>query len=242
MDLNKDKQNENLLNEEQDLPKNSDPVVDVNLVVNEFDIDSCKYISEEDLTEKSITSLEKKVIRNSYEYKSYINYLKNELDLTQCALLPGIDIKTDPVSLEFHHYPLTLYDITLTVACQLIASSDGKAVSGFDIAEQVMKEHYENNIGLIPLTKTLHQMAHSNSITIPLDKVSGNYKNFYNKYKEFMPAEVLERYEDTMAIASGDKINESNREKLDKKILFLNIKYNEDQKKDDLDDDFEFFE
>ena len=155
--------------------------------------------------------------------------------------MPGIDIKSDPVSLEMHHYPISLYDMTQTIACALIATSDGEPISGFDIAEQVMKEHYENNVGLIPLTTTLHEMAHAGSVIIPLEKVYGNHLNFYNKYKEFMPAEIIERIEDNLSRSSAVNIDQLNSEKLEKKIMFLNVQYFD--KQDDLDDDdFNFFD
>ena len=221
-----------------ELPINKDKTIDINLNVNEFDINECYYNSLEDLSEKSILALERNIIRSSFEYKNYINYLKQELDLTSCPLMPGIDIKTDPVSLEFHHYPINLYDITLTVASALIAMSENSNISGFEIAEQVMKEHYENNIGLIPLTTTLHEMAHTNSILIPLECVNGNYLNFYNKYKEFMPLEVIERIEDNLSKSSATNIKQLNDEKLEKKILFLNAQYN----KNPDETDFDFFD
>ena len=88
--------------------------------------------------------------------------MKEELDLTKCALLPSIDIKTTPVSLEFHHFPFTLFDVTSTIGKSMLEGlSEDETVSCFDISEAVMKEHYLNNVGLIPLTKTLHEMAHN---------------------------------------------------------------------------------
>lgn len=225
----------------EDMPINTDTTIDININVNEFDISDCYYNTLEDLNEKSILALERNVIRSSFEYKNYINYLKKELNLTSCPLMPGIDITTDPVTLEFHHHPITLYDMTVAVASALLATSEGKEVSGFDIAEQVMKEHYENNVGLIPLTSTIHEMAHSGAIVVPLECVNGNYKNFYNKYKEFMPLESIERIEDNLAKSNIANIKQLNDEKLDKKILFLNTTYNTSEDNPD-EDDFEFFD
>ena len=59
-----------------ELPINTDKTIDINLSVNEFDINECYYNSLDDLSEKSILALERNIIRNSFEYKNYINYLK----------------------------------------------------------------------------------------------------------------------------------------------------------------------
>lgn len=232
MDKDKNKDSINM----NELPKNNDQVVDIDMSVGDFTPDGCRYESVDDLTEKAILNLERTMIRSSYEYKNYINYLKNELDLTTCELMPGIDTKTDPVSLEFHHYPFTLFDITQTVARELIQNGNGDPVSGFDIAEQVMKEHYENNIGLIPLTTTLHSMAHSGAIQIPLKYINGNFNNFYNKYKEFMTPELIEKYQDNLVSSTSENIKENNDEKLAKKILFFNIDYSDANNSEDEDD------
>ena len=77
--------------------------------------------------------------------------MKDELDLTKCSLLPGIDCKESAVSLEFHHYPMNLYEITETIARQRINTlGENETVSCFDIAEQVMEEHFRGNIGVVP--------------------------------------------------------------------------------------------
>lgn len=237
--LNNINNNLNELQKElENLPQNEDQIVDIDVNVNEFDISDVQYTCVEDLTEKAILRLERAIIRPSYEYKNYIQYLKYELDLNKCDLMPGIDVKTDPISLELHHHPFTLFDITQTIAKEMILNSDGEPVSGFDIAEQVMKEHFENNVGLIPLTSTLHEMVHSNSVVVPLDYIYGNYTNFYNKYKEFMVPELVDKFEDMLISGSSPEAKKQLEEKLTKKILFLNVTYEnpDDIDFDDLDD------
>lgn len=99
-----------------------------------------------------------------------------------------------------------------------------------------MKEHYENNIGLIPLTTTLHSMAHSGAIQIPLKYINGNFNNFYNKYKEFMTPELIEKYQDNLVSSTSENIKENNDAKLAKKILFFNIDYSDANNSEDEDD------
>ena len=79
MDKEKNKDSINM----NELPKNNDQVVDIDMSVGDFTPDGCRYESVDDLTEKAILNLERTMIRSSYEYKNYSNYLKNELDLTR---------------------------------------------------------------------------------------------------------------------------------------------------------------
>lgn len=209
------------------LPTSNEVNVDVTLNVEEFPVEEYYIECEDELDQKVIKFLEKQ-IRSSYEYRSYIGYLKNELDLTKCAIIPNLDIKEMSVSLEFHHFPLTLYDITEAVARKSFDESDGEPVSMFDIEERVMLEHYKNHVGLVPLTTTLHEMAHNRAINIPLDKVNGNYKEFLFEYNDFIPAETKDKLNIMTTIGSDvEKVKKENKEKLNKTIVNYNIKYQE---------------
>jgi hypothetical protein len=154
-----------------------------------------------------------------------VQYLKNELDLTQCALLPNIDTKEINVSLEFHHFPLTLFDITETVAKSMLKYATGKPVSTMDIAETVVGEHYRNTIGLVPLTATLHEMAHNNAIVIPMNKVNGEYREFIREYGLFLGEDKLEKINVIEAYNNREDALAYNKEKLRKRIVNYNIEY-----------------
>jgi len=203
--------------------------------VTEFDIDVSEYSEDsayieikEDLTEKVINYIEKEV-RSSYEYRKYINYLKEELDLTKCSLLPGIDCSNGAASIEFHHYPMNLYEITEIVGTQMLKSLvDDEKLSCFEIAERVMEEHYRGNIGLIPLTKTLHDMAHNNSIIIPISKVNGNYERFLKKYNSYISDDIKDRIAEAKLNSESDESKIYNQKKLEKNIANYNITYYND--------------
>ena len=96
-----------------------------------------------------------------------------------------------------------------------------------------MKEHYLGNIGLIPLTKTLHDMAHNQSIIIPISKVNGNYKRFVNKYKSYIDKDIQDRIATAELNNDNDDAKLYNSTKLEKNILKYHVKYNaedEDEK------------
>jgi hypothetical protein len=205
--------------------KNDEEKLNLDLYVRDFDSQTA-YITEEDLDSKTLKYIERQV-RNSYEYRSYIKYLKEELDLTKCALLPSIDTKEIAVGLEFHHFPFTLYDITETIAKNIIDESEDKIASTIDIAERVISEHYQNNIGLVPLTKTIHEMAHNNSIYIPMKSINGNYKKFISDYSKYIDDALLDKVEATEMYNNSDSAQEFNKEKLRKRIINYDIRYND---------------
>ena len=117
------------------LPDEPEKSTTVDISINDFDSTVCDIRSEDEFTDKTISYIEKEV-RSSYEYRKYINYLKTELDLTKCALLPNLDCSNGAASLEFHHFPMNLYEITEAVGKKMIDQlEDDESVSCFDISE-----------------------------------------------------------------------------------------------------------
>ena len=95
------------------------------------------------------------------------------------------------------------------------------------------------NITVVPLTATLHEMAHNNSITIPLNIINGNYSNFIDKYEDYFSPDAMSRIEDNLVASSNDELFKKNKEKLSKKIMHYNIEYQNNH----IDpDDLEFFD
>lgn len=193
--------------------------------ITEFDKTSAYLELPEDITEKVIQYIEREV-RSSFEYKKYINYLKNELDLTKCSLMPGIDCRDGAASLEFHHYPLNLYEIVEAIINQRISIlGEDEKVSCFDIAEQVMEEHFRGNIGVVPLTKTMHDMAHNRTIIVPITKVEGNYKYFIKKYSSYIPEDIKSRVQEAEINSISEDSQLYNKSKLEKNITTFSVKY-----------------
>jgi hypothetical protein len=211
---------------------NDEKKVEFDLSVRDFDQAPSRISDADDLDEKTIMYIEKQ-IRGSHEYRAYVKYLKEELDLTKCALLPSIDVKATPVSLEFHHFPYTLFDITGIVGRSMVSEAgDDADVSTFDIAERVMREHFENHVGLVPLTETLHQMAHSGAVSIPFDKINGNFRAFSERYSEFIEPDFLDRVEALEKYNASEEAAGHNKFKLEKRIANYNVKYEREDNED----------
>ena len=138
---------------------------------------------------KFIKSVESQ-IRTSNEYENYIGFLVNEVGLNHCAVLGNIE--KDFASIEMHHYPFTLYDIVhLSISRQILLN---KKFNSFTIINDILQDHYNNIIGLTPLSKTVHELVHAGEIFVNLSQVYGNINAFNNKYSMAMTDEMIEKF------------------------------------------------
>jgi hypothetical protein len=75
-------------------------------------------------------------------------------------------------------------------------------------------------------------MAHSGSISIPFDKINGNYKAFSESYKDFIEPDFLDRVEALERYNGSEEAKESNKFKLEKRIANYNVKYEREDGED----------
>jgi hypothetical protein len=95
-------------------------------------------------------------------------------------------------------------------------------ISPFILANEVMKIHYENKVGLVPLSKTVHELAHNGEIFINLNQIFGDVKSFIMKYENGITDELVEQLKHLIALSSKYGENYSPKV-LDKKISYLDI-------------------
>jgi len=143
---------------------------------------------------KYFKTIEKEV-RGSIEYRKFIQYLKNNYNMDKCSFirLPTKMEGYDSIRIEIHHYPFTLYDVVLIVYRKRIYYQESLDVQM--VAKEVMMLHYKLLIGLIPLSKTVHQLVHDSKLFIPVQNVLGRYRTFIDLYKPFCDEEQLETLE-----------------------------------------------
>ena len=131
---------------------------------------------EEKSFKKYMTDLERSV-RNSFEYRELISYLKNTEGMDVCSFLDNVTSRDNSrVKIEIHHSPLTLYDICLAVFRKRQQRKESTNIEA--VAQEVMYLHYIGWVGLIPLSSMVHDMVHNQYLFVPTDKVRGNYKAF----------------------------------------------------------------
>ncbi len=150
------------------------------------DKDRCKYIKRVE-----------KIIRTSMEYRDYIQFLKDHLDLNKCIFFQEITSnkeqnKRGRVSIELHHEPFTLYDYVEVVLSKF--QDEGLPINDLLIADEVLELHYLNMVGLVPLSKTMHEVIHKSSkLIVPLNMVYGDYSQFLEKYEKYITDDMYDK-------------------------------------------------
>lgn len=129
-------------------------------------------------------------IRSSPEYSNFISYLRTSLDVNTCVVLNKLS--TANVKIELHHHCFTLFEITECIICYLLDKK--MPFNTFLVSYLVMQEHYANNVGLVPLSSSIHELVHNGGLFIHKDLVVGNHQQFYEDYKPYMPKELKEKY------------------------------------------------
>lgn len=179
---------------------------------------------EEDLDKKLYMYL-KKMCRGSFEYKEYIKHFKEVLEYTKCKVF-GIDITEVPVSLEIHHTPFSLETIVTAVTAKMFEQR-GVPLDPKDISEEVMRLHYDGKVGLIPLTSTIHEAVHSNTIHIKASDIYGNYQAFFDEYEEYLSDDAVQHYNNVINLTE-EEVDLYNKEKLKRVISEYNVVYEDD--------------
>lgn len=169
---------------------------------------SIKLDTDRDL-DKFIKRIER-IVRSSIEYRDIMAYLRQNVDFDKCAFFNHITKEDNTkIRIEIHHEPLTLYDITKIVLQKYI--KEGFEIDDLYIAEEVMELHYTNMVGLIPLSKTIHQVVHkSDKIVIPIHMCYGNYQKFLDIYGKYLDDDdpiwdkIEEKINDTKKLRKQD--------------------------------------
>lgn len=178
------------------------------------------YVVLNDKDKLMLTKAVETIVRRSLEYKQYVQFLKEEIDMTQCAFFKNVTNKNgSPVSIEIHHEPFTLFDITLTVIEKFI--DNGYELNPLLIAEEVMSLHYKNMVGLIPLSVTVHELVHDGSLFIPLQNVYGNYIQFLEEYGDYITDSIKAMLETKLRLSK--ELDNPDTSILEKKYVYLEV-------------------
>lgn len=157
-----------------------------------YDIKDYDLFDEKDFN-KYLQDIER-IIRSSMEYREFINYLREYMDMNKCSFFENVsNINSYKIKIHIHHHPLTLYDIVVIVYNK--RNFFEESLEAEMVAKEAMYIHYFMMVGLIPLSETVHDLVHDQLIFIPLDKVMGNWEEFLDTYSDFIPTETLEKIE-----------------------------------------------
>jgi hypothetical protein len=146
-------------------------------------------ISSED-THRFIKKVEM-LVRSSREYKAYIGHLRSGLGMDHCSFLSGIDMSNGDITLEFHHCPLTLFDIVDIIIAHRLNCE--KAITSLTIADEVLANHMENRVGILPLSRTVHKLVHSGSVIVHPAQVHGDWLRFLRAYSSGVDGDTVSK-------------------------------------------------
>lgn len=159
------------------------------------------------------------LVRSSYEYKQMIQFLRDKLDMNYCAYFRGVNNKINGITIEIHHEPFSLYDITYIVLAMFI--DYGYPIESAYIAQEVIKLHYYGIIGLIPLSKTVHELVHASQIFIPITYTFGNVTEFFLKYQKYMTQQQKDIVYRSISLA--EKLEKTDPHVLKKQFIYLDV-------------------
>ena len=107
------------------------------------------YVIMNDKDKINLIKTVERIVRRSLEYKQYIKFLKDEIDMTSCSFFSNISNKNNTsIGIEIHHEPFTLFDITQIIVEKFI--DQDMEINPLLISDEVMKLHYQCKVGLIP--------------------------------------------------------------------------------------------
>lgn len=152
-----------------------------------------------------IKNVEKEV-RSSEEYKLYIHYLKTEVGLDYCSVFGNIT--DDKADIEMHHGPiLTLFDIVAIILEYRLKHN--LPICTFAIAEIVLREHFNNNVQVVMLSKTAHESVHAGKIFISPSQAFGNINEFVNRYRDGFTQDQIDTFNKYVEIAEKNKTTDN---------------------------------
>lgn len=133
------------------------------------------------------------MVRRSKYYKRYVAFLKKDLGMNFCQVKGNIQENEDDKHelIEMHHGPiLTLFDyVAIIVEYYLV---NNKPISTFNIANEVIQEHYNLHVQTVMLCETAHQEVHDNKIFINMKQGFGDLNAFIEKYRDgLLPEQIV---------------------------------------------------
>lgn len=179
--------------------KNSTEIVNLVSDIEETQITvyhkECEYIktnfnkTESDLRNtadyKNFIKACEKMVYSHEGYHAFKDFLINDCDLNTCSLYSNIS--GEDCTLELHHGPIfTLYDYCEITLMYLL--KENLPVSTFNVSDIIIREHIDNNVQCVILSKMAHAARHAKgnkiNVDIPLTTAWGNIIRYLEKYKD----------------------------------------------------------
>lgn len=129
---------------------------------------------------KSFISSCKSNFRHSSTYNNYKAYLY-EIGLNKCQVMPNIRAEDGSAKLEMHHNCLSLEDIIIIITNNFLNTYG--SCSTFDVVKELKRIHKSNQVALVMLSKTAHQMAdNDDTFILPAQMCFGYWTIFLKEH------------------------------------------------------------
>ena len=197
----------------------NEPIYEVRRYKNFIEPSELSFDLSEDKSKDQFIKYIEKLARKSWEYKKMITFLREKIDMNYCAFFRKVNNKINGKMIEIHHEPFTLYDIVAIILRQYI--DEGYPLDIPNIVEDTMLLHYYGMVGLIPLSKTVHELVHAGEIFVPIEYVFGDIEGFFKKYRKYMTEnqkEILAK-----SIKVSEQLASSTPKVLQKKFIYLDV-------------------
>ena len=179
-----------------------------------MDVDNYKYFIENCISR----------FRHSKTYKNYKKYLY-DIGLDHCQILGNIS--KEDATVEMHHNFLNIFDITLMITEHYVNTTG--YVSTFDVVQSLKHEHKQNNIPIVMLSKTPHQLYHNSDgdIVLPARMCFGYWYNLLKKYNRGITIDIATKVIKFLQISMEFEKNYSEDENKSNYLLAVNQGWSE---------------
>lgn len=129
--------------------------------------------------------------RHSRTYKHYKAHLMLNMGLNKCQVMSNItsDEDAEMATIEMHHNILTIFDVALILTEHYL--NQYGCITTFDLCELLRLEHINFRVCTVMLTKTAHQLVHTDpNFIIPPSMCFGNWMQFLDIYKDGITRDI----------------------------------------------------
>lgn len=134
------------------------------------------------------------MIRRSNAYRTYINSVKDKCD-NKCVFFPNMSVEEN---IEYHHSPLTLFDICNLVVYDL--QNKKATYNEYILAAIVIELHQKELVGLIPVSADAHKRIHAGTLKPYISHIYGDWVKLLSMYNSSFNYSFFEKVVDRMII------------------------------------------
>jgi hypothetical protein len=144
-----------------------------------------------DFVDEKLIAYVTRLARSSFEMGELFYIMKNFANLDKCLFYDTYTVdRFSSKNVELHHFPLKIHSVSETIANKHLAEKEHW--SPFEAAEEVVECHFRFWIGLVPLSPTVHELVHSDVVSLHLEHVPKRFqwRRFVDEYGKWMSEDV----------------------------------------------------